>query len=458
MGTGATSIILSNLPGSPEVATNQAVDERHHQIMMVGVGSGQPGEAIDFMTCDARNGIASYMGDSASLDAFNRIRVCSPQTIFDSKLLAGDKQPLLWDEALESGAGISSTTPTANKPYIDIVSTLNTAGVFTRQTLRRFNYQPGKSQLIVMSGVIELSGGGTGVKCRLGCFDDANGLFFEMSEGVMSIVTRTSDSGSPVDTPITVSEPWNIDPLDGTGLSDVTIDWAKIQIFVIDFRWIGRVRFGLKIAGRIIYFHEIFTGNVSTIPWASTPNLPIRYQLITTGSSPASAMRFISAEVVSEGGLDEVGFSHSHATADKVNANVVGTVYALLGCRLKADQLGCDFEPTSVSILSLMNDSFEWLLIYNPTVAGTFTFTDKPDSCIQIATGDAANPSTNTVTGGVVIDRGFGVSDKDTSLPLESLISLGAKINGTRDIIVLAVRPLSSNADIQGALNWTERT
>ena len=33
---------------------------------------------------------------------------------------------------------------------------------------------------------------------------------------------------------------------------------------------------------------------------------------------------------------------------------------------------------------------------------------------------------------------------------------LGAAIDGTRDEIVLCVRPLTNNADIEGSLNWRE--
>jgi len=46
----------------------------------------------------------------------------------------------------------------------------------------RFNYQPGKSQEILMTGILDRSGGGTGVQRRVGCFDDDNGLFFEDDE------------------------------------------------------------------------------------------------------------------------------------------------------------------------------------------------------------------------------------------------------------------------------------
>lgn len=400
--------------------------------------------------------------DSPARDAFARFRVSEPHTVFDSKLLGGDNAPLFWDESLESGAGITASTPTAAKPYIDFTSTLNTAGKFTRQTFRRFHYQPGKSQLIIMTGVLDLSGGGAGVERRIGLFDNDNGLFFEDDADTIGVTVRSNDTGTPVDTTVTQSN-WNLDTMDGgddaENPSGITVDWTKAQLFVIDYQWlsIGRIRFGLEINGAIEYVHEVNEANVLATPYMSTPNLPIRYQMITTGASPVTTMRVICSAAISEGGRDPAGLNHSHATVDHVNANTADTIYALLGIRLKAAQVGCEIEPLVVSILSESKSELEWQLIFNPTVAGTFNFTDKTNSCVQTATGNTDNPSTNTVTGGTIIGRGF-IAERgaETISGRRNELLLGAKIDGTVDTLVLAIRPLAANADVQGSLTWQE--
>ena len=104
--------------------------------------------------------------DSFSIDAFGRWRTSDPLTLFDSKQIF-DNQPLFWDESLESGGGISSSH-SVNTASTVITSTDSTAGKFTRQTFMRFNYQSGKSQQIMMTGVLDRSGGGTGVQRRIG--------------------------------------------------------------------------------------------------------------------------------------------------------------------------------------------------------------------------------------------------------------------------------------------------
>ena len=392
-------------------------------------------------------------------DAFGRLRVASPHTLFDSKLIGLDDAPLFWDEQIETGSGITASTPTANVPYIDFTSTLATACKFTRQTRRRFVYQPGKSQLVLLTGVLDLSGGSTGVQRRIGLFDDDNGIFFENDTDVIGVTVRSKVSGSVVDTTATQAN-WNIDVMDGTGQSGVTAAWTAAQIFVIDFQWlaIGRIRFGLEIDGALHWVHQTSASNTSSVPYMSTPNLPIRYQMITTGNSLVSSMRCICSAVMSEGGADPVGASHAHATTDHINANAADVIYAVLGVRLKSTHLGCDITPESISMLAETADDFEWILYINPDVAGTFTYSNLTNSCCQIATGVAANPSTNVVTNGTIIARGFGAASSNVGTPLRTSVKLGALIDGTQDTLVLAARPLATNCDIQGALTWSERS
>ncbi len=407
--------------------------------------------------------------DNMQPDAFGRLRVSNPTTIFDSKLTGVDDSPLFWDEQLESGASIAATTPTAAKPYIDLVSTNVTAGTFTRQTFRRFNYQPGKSHLILMTGVLELaSGTKTGCERRIGYFDNDNGAFFESDAGTIGVTTRTNDTSTPTDTTVAQAS-WNLDNLDGgndaANPSGVTADWTKAQIFVIDFQWLssGRVRFGVEIGGNLIYVHEVLSANVLAIPWSSTPNLPIRYQIITTSSSGICSMRCICSSVVSEGSTDETGVIHHRGTAGAaVTTAVENTLYAVVGLRLQTDKVGTFIKLINATIqVQSAAEYVEWLVLFNPTVAGTFTYSDLTNSSLQTALGATAN----TVTGGTHMSGGYsetggGNSGGNSDLGIiANALTLGVAIDGTTlDTIVLCVRPIGgiSAADVEGALTWRE--
>jgi len=394
--------------------------------------------------------------DSASVDAFGRWRVSNPETVFDSKLLGADDGPLLWDESEESGSGGSFSTPTAAKPYIDLASTNVTATTLTRQTFRRFNYQPGKSQLAMLTGVLELASGvTTGCERRFGLFDDDNGVFFESSAGTVGVTIRSNDTGTPVDTTV-AQVSWNLDVMDGgadaENPSGLTVDWTKVQVFVMDYQWpTGRIRMGLEIDGHLWYVHEFSQANSDTTPWSSTPNLPLRVQLITTSSSGVNSMRAISATVMSEGGT-RTSIPFSAGTTAHVDAAVADTVYALVGIRLKSTHLGATVKVTEVSGMTELSDSYELQLIHNPTVASTFTYGNLTNSACQFATGATAN----TVTGGTVIARGYGSLSVATIKLAGSDLLLGAAIDATVDELVLCVRPLNADADIQGCINWEE--
>ncbi len=397
--------------------------------------------------------------DSASVDAFGRWRVSNPENIFDSKQIF-DNQPFFWDERLESGADITSAH-SVNEAATTITSTLNTAGKFTRQTFMRFNYQSGKSQLVTMTGVLDDSGGGTGVQRRIGHFDDENGFFFEDDEGTIKVVLRSKATGSVVDTKVAQSS-WNVDKMDGTGPSGVTMDFTKAHIWVFDYEWlgVGRGRLGMYHGGMLFYVHYFQNDNTVNTAYMSTPNLPLRFQMITTGSSPASTLVAICGMVISEGGSQHLGLLMRDSTAGAhVDAATENIIYAILGIRLKTTHFGATIDLVDISIAEHTGAKhYEWMLIWNPTVAGVFTYVSKTNSALQTVLGATAN----TVTNGTIITGGFASSAQKGGTTIaqavENALRLGASIAAVPDEIVLCVRPVggSSGIDIEGSITWRE--
>ena len=392
--------------------------------------------------------------DSPSIDAFGRARVANPTTIFDSKLTFNN-QPLIWDEELETGSGITGNY-TQDTASVIISSTASTAGKFTRQTFNGFTYQPGKSQLIYMTGVLDKQGGGTGVQRRIGYFDDDNGLFFEDDEGTVKVVIRSSTTGSAVDTKVEQAN-WNYDPMDGSGPSGVTIDWSKTQIFSFDFEWlgVGRVRFGLVVDGKVYYVHYSNHANSEDQVYMSTPNLPLRYQMVTTASSPASKMEVICSSVISEGGAEDTGVIRSFSTGGThISADSDNTIYPVIGVRLQSDCIRHKIAVLGVSMMETTgNDDFEWSIRLNPVVSGTFTYSDENFSILQAAYGVTSGSA--TCTGGVLVASGFSSGNSSqVSTDVKTARWPGADISGNRDTLVLCVRPVggSSNLDIEGSM------
>ena len=396
--------------------------------------------------------------NNATGDAFGRLRVSNPITLFDSKQLF-DNAPLFWDESLETGAGITSAHD-SDLAASTFTSTLNTAGKYTRQTFMRFNYQPGKSHMILLTGVLSNSGGGTGVQRSIGYFDDDNGIYFQDDEDTIKVCLRTNTTGTPTDTKIAQSS-WNVDPMDGTGPSGVTLDTSKTLIYAIDFEWlgVGRVRTGIVIAGVTHVVHEFLHSNLETDVYMSTPNLPIRYQMETTGASPASTMKCICSSVISEGGVQDNGvLRYTSTEGTHIDCNVANTVYAISGIRLKSTHLGSVVKIVSLTMVNATSDDYEWLLILNPTVAVPNTWTNQTNSSIQTTVG-STTATDNVVTGGVKMIGGMvkaGGGTGSITIEISNALLLGAAIDGTVDEMYLCCRPFTANADIDAGITWRE--
>lgn len=413
---------------------------------------------------DATNGVwvkqplvmPTSFSDTFSIDAFGRSRVSTPQTLFDSKQ-THDAGPLVWDDTQVSGTA-TSTFSAYRASSLLAVNNL-TAGRRVRQTRKRFNYQPGKSQLILITFV--LGGSKVGVTKNVGYFDDSNGIFLQHKDGEAYLIRRTNVSGTPSDTDTVAQDDWNLDPMDGSGPSGVLLDWTKAQILYIDMEWlgVGRVRVGFVVDGLIHYVHQFVHSNRIASVYMSDPNLPIRYELVGTDAQTGDTLECICSSVMSEGGISDTAFPFSAATQTSFTG-VAGTTYALVGLRKKTTHISKVVELVSASLLLVSSAarSARYSLRLNPTVAGTAgnawegKFADVTNSALQAALGVIAN----TVTGGTILSSAFADNTNSQTLAVETLVSLGTTLAGVRDQIVLTATPIGGNADLWGALNWKE--
>jgi hypothetical protein len=407
-------------------------------------------------------------GDTPSIDAFGRLRVSNPVTLFDSKNIFDDpdlaasveNQPLFYDNQETSGGGTSTAYDNDTAAQSLSVSA-TTAGTRIRQTKMYFNYQPGKSQMILMTFTFDSQE--SGLTQREGIYDNNNGLFFQDNGTNYSFVRRTYTSGAAVDNAVNQTN-WNIDPMDGSGASGITLDFTKTQILFIDYEWlgVGRVRMGWVVDGIIYYSHEFLNANNLTTVYMSTPNLPLRSEISNDGTAGAATMTQICSYVISEGGSQDLGVQRYASTSgthvDCANEN---TIYAIIGIKLKDNYLAATVKILEAQIAEHTGSKFyEWMLILNPTVADTFTYSDETNSAVQIARGATAN----TVTNGIYLSGGLGSSafrgGGEIRGNVADALRLGSTIAGVSDEIVLCVKPIGGTTalDIEGSLTWRELT
>lgn len=401
--------------------------------------------------------------DSPALDAFSRLRVSMPFATFDQALEFGVGQ-LFWDTVLV-GAGTSAHDGNTSS-VLFTVGTGATDSV-VRQTFRYHHYRPGKSQLVVMTGVFGVAA--ADVRRRMGYFDAGDGIFLEQN-GITDVafVRRTSTSGAPVDNRA-VQADWNLDRLDGTGDSKLTLDLANGQILVIDLQWLGygRVRIGFDIGGQIVYAHEFTNSNVLTLPYMKSGSLPLRYELSNlAGTGSSHTLRQSCGSVMQEDGVGEdfgVPFSAGSGTTKRAVTTrraIVSIRPALLvGPSAKVNRIPIELEQ--ISLLVSTNDCF-WELIHDSVFTGTPVWTAAgAQSGVEFSIhGDAAagalttpgivTLSGYTPSGAGVVAREF-VGSIINKLPI-TLDAAGANPKAYS----LVITSMGGTSNVAGQMSWRE--
>lgn len=436
-------------------------DDEAQVCRSVGTGRATPTGAFTDVVVDVYGNQQVGIGGGAS-DAFGRLRTAQPVILFDTQFQY-DTQPLLFQTSV---VGSGTVAKTANESSITLSTggTTNTWGAIN-QTKRYLRYQPGKSQQIVMTGV--LGAKTTNVRSRIGYFDANDGVYFEMDGTAgASVNQRSSTSGSPVNTSVTQAN-WNLDKMDGTGPSGVTLDFSKTQIFSIDLQWlgVGRVRFSFFVNNAWCICHQIYNANTVAVPYMNTANLPLRAEIFNTGTAGGTTtMKQICMTVCTEGG-EEYPQAYTFAAGNK-DTLVTGitTRVALTSVRAKttAAPFGAGVLTNRSRMFVTSVDIFNntgtiggyWELIYNPTSLGgspSFASVD-PNS------GMTVDVAATTVTGGTVIASGFvGAGHVTVQVPLTTNLPITLDFAGTTpDTMTLAITSQSTAIACAGTISWQE--
>jgi hypothetical protein len=412
-----------------------------------------------------------------TLDAFSRLRVSYPTTLLDIRFSGqntGSASFLQNNLQITSDASGSYTGTYGNsKLTIDASG----AGYYISQSRNYCIYQPGKSLLFMASGILDPSN--NNYTTRIGYFDNVipltnplivrNGLYFEYSEGVCSVNIKNNTV-----TKINQSD-WNIDKLNGTGVSGLTLDFRKTQLFVIDMEWlgVGRVRFGFYAYGKIQYCHQVININILTEPYTNSINLPICYSIHNSSVGGGSSNNFkqICSTVISEGGYTPLGrpfsISTGSPTAIQIAANIEEPILFLRGNVNNTNYYHQNIIPTGLSMIcSTTNDLILYKLEY--FVAGTYTGTtpawvnvSNNYSVAQYAPNLATgynNTNAITLDQGYFYGRGTNTFSSLGDVFTSQILQLTSNITNESDILVLTATFVSASGttNVFGTLSWQE--
>lgn len=408
-----------------------------------------------------------FTSSGTATDAFGRLRVANPLTLFDSFHRYQDN-----GKFSTSTSGTANTQHQVNESAVDLNIGTASGDRCYRETKRVFAYQPGKSLLVMNTFVMNAQK--TNLRQRVGYFNSQNGVFLENDGTGNYLVLRTYISGSVVETRVAQAN-WNTDKFDGTGASSQSghpnrgnLDITKSNIFWIDIEWlgVGDVRCGFVVDGLMVPAHIFHNDNVNPTTYMTTAILPIRYEIENTGTTAsASKMKQICSTVISEGGYTLEGKSRSVSMpiTEPKDLPTAGTFTPVISIRLKdsfKDALAVlkDVEFFGVS----NNTSYRYKIIIGGTLTGASWTSAASDSSIEYdITATAITGGRDAQIGYVNVSAGAGGAA--VNLGRETLFAYQFErdpfaVSGNGIIITLAATGAANGNDAVGAMTWEEIT
>lgn len=392
--------------------------------------------------------------NSPNIDAFGRLRVSTPFTLFDSSHRFADNG--LW---ATSTATSGTATFNSAQGLVDLAVTSASGSEVIRETNKVFSYQPGKSLLVLSTFV--MSPAKTNLRQRIGYYGTQNGLYVQLNNSTLSFVERSYVTGSITESIINQSN-WNVDTMDGNGPSGIVLDITKAQILFMDIEWLGlgTVRMGFVINGNYYVCHKFHHANIITSTYITTASLPLRYEITNTGAtSGASTLKQICSTVLSEGGYELRGSQQAIGTpiTSPKTLTTAGTFYPIVSIRLKSTRLDAIALATAISAIGNTAANFNWQVVVAGTTTGGSWVSAGTNSSVEY------NITGTSFAGGRILASGYFTATSSTSVSVDilraALFSNQLErdgLTGTPYEFTLNLAAGTNNETVFASMDWEE--
>jgi hypothetical protein len=387
-------------------------------------------------------------------DAFGRLRVSNPLTLFDSSHRYKDNG--LWATSTASGGAAVFST---NEGLVNLNVDTTSGSQVLRETFKVMSYQPGKSLLVMNTFV--MAPAQTNLRQRVGYFGTDNGIYIQLNNSTLSFVERSLVTGVVTESVVNQAS-WNADTLDGNGPSGITLDITKAQILFMDIEWLGEgtVRVGFIIDGNFIVCHRFNHANLITSTYMTTASLPLRYEITNTGvTASPSTLKQVCSSAICEGGYELRGAQQAIGIPITAPSSLAtaGTFYPIISIKLNTSYLDAIVILTALSIMGTATGIYNWKVIATGTTTGGTWFSAGANSSVDY------NITGTGFSGGRTLASGFITSTTQASVNLdilkEALFSFQLERNsftGTPFELTLAASA-STNAElIYASMDWEE--
>lgn len=394
--------------------------------------------------------VSQHGFSSFRTDLFGRIKTSEPFTLFDSShrySQNGDFSDITANSATvtynanQSTALLNVTTASGSKVY--------------RESTRVFPYQPGKSLQVMQTFVFAPAQ--ANLRQRAGYFSRQNGFYLEQDGTNVYLVKRSYITGSIVETRVAQAD-WNIDPLNGSGPSDLVLDLSKAQILWSEYEWlgVGSVRMGFAIDGFFVPVHIFNHANHISTTYITTAALPVRFEIENTGATAsASTLKQVCVTVISNGGYSRQTERWTASNSSAVS--VSGSFVPVVSIRLTAGRTDSVVVPAGVGLMPGGAGNLEWALIRNATLTNATTWTTHSTGNIQY------NTDATALANGTIVRQGYFAGSNQATGAVdiyEGLNTFDLQLGRTNadtpvsDILTLAVRAVSGSSSVYGSLSW----
>ena len=387
----------------------------------------------------------------------NRVKM-STYEVTDFATFTTGKDLDIWDEIV-TGASSSSV----HDEYLGMVKMTvgpNVGDKVYRQTKRVQRYIPGRQGEVSMTMIFGTPT--TGIRRRLGLFDELNGFFFEDSgDGTYRCVIRRNSALGVVDEESFARDDWNVDKLDGTGPSGFTADPNNIQHMSIEYEWYGAgmVEWNFIIDNNKYPIHRIYHANRVPNTWAAKAALPVRVEIENIGGTAGTHTFYQgSHSFATEGTTTLLGRQKSISTPITGKSTDGANVFIpMVAIRLKSTALDSVVIPDEFSAATLDNTNIFVRAIELPTVTGGTWVSFSDDSAVEYnitATGySGGNVLSTTFVNGTNQGTAFTFPERSiTQLLRNTTTTLG----DTSGIFLIAIASVGANKDGFASLGWIE--
>ena len=410
----------------------------------VNVGNFPPSQNV---VITSGNVDADIVFPPTQIDAFGRLRMSMPLTMFDSSHRFRDNG--LWNTSNTAG---TTYTHNANQGLIDLNLPTTANAEIIRETTKVFPYQPGKS-LFVLNTYVP-SPPKANLRQRIGYFGAQNGIYFELDGEQAYFVKRSYVTGVLEETRIAQSG-WSENTLP-------SLDKSKAQIFWMDIEWLGlgTVRCGFVIDGKFIHCHSFHHANLITSTYITTASLPVRYEIKNTGTTASvSTMKQVCSSVISEGGYELRGIQQ--AIGNPIDAprtlGTTGIFYPVVGLRLKTTRLDAIVILTALSAMPVSTGNYNWQIRASGATTGGTWVSAGDDSAVEY------NITGTSYSGGRILASGyFGASNQGATqidILKEALFKFQLERNGLTSTpyeLTLMIASNGSDDTVLASMDWEE--